>query len=85
MSAIHLNATDSRFLWCYPTKESTITIDLCHVRVVDEVRIRFDFDAHEWIAEQQLQAATSLEPPTNEWVEVARWCGNAPEVGEYRG
>jgi hypothetical protein len=66
-------------IWSYPTEASTMTISVDHVRVIDVIRIKFDFDAHQWVISQELQAATDHEPPTNEWVEVARFSGNAPE------
>jgi len=79
MSSIHISNPNARVSWDYPTNESRLTIDVCHVRVIDEVRLRFDFDAHQWVAEQELHAG-DLEPATGRWVEVARWSGNAPEV-----
>lgn len=69
---------DTILEWSYPRSESTITIDIMHVRVVDDVQIHFDFETHEWVAEQELQAKSDHEPATGVWVEVARWSGNAP-------
>lgn len=69
---------DTILEWSYPRSGSTITIDVMHVRVVDDVQIHFDFEAHEWVAKQELQAQSDLEPRTGVWVEVARWSGNAP-------
>jgi hypothetical protein len=80
MSTIHLTSPRAHVTWDCPTDESMLTIDICHVRVIDEVRIRFDFGAHEWVAEQELSTPDNLAPPTGRWVEVARWSGNAPEV-----
>lgn len=73
---------DTILEWSYPKSESTITIDLMHVRVVNQVRLRFDFECHEWVAEQELQAKSDHEPATGVWVEVARWSGNAPMVAQ---
>jgi hypothetical protein len=64
--------------WHYPTDGSALTIDIDHVRVIDEVRLRFDFTAHEWVAEMERQGADNLSAPTGEWIEVARWSGNVP-------
>lgn len=69
---------DTILEWSYPTSESTVTIDVMHVRVVDDVQIHFDFEAHEWVAKQELQAKSDHEPATGIWIEVARWSGNAP-------
>lgn len=77
MSAIHLTSHNERVVWHYPESTSTLVVDICHVRVIDEVRLRFDFDAHQWVAEQELHAGDN---PLGSWVEVARWSGNAPEV-----
>jgi hypothetical protein len=72
---------DHRIYWMYPANKSTLTIDVCHVRVIDDIRLEFDFGKHEWVAFQELQAATDHEPATGKWVEVARWSGNAPDMG----
>lgn len=68
--------------WMYPNDGSTLSISICHVRVVDEVRIRFDFSAHEWVAEQEEHDFLS-EHGTGVWVEVARWSGNAPKMSSH--
>jgi hypothetical protein len=73
--------TEARISWMYPEDGSTLTVDICHVRVIDEVRLRFDFQAHEWVAEMEELGFfdTDHSPPSGNWVEVARWSGNAPQ------
>lgn len=70
--------------WMYPSDKSTLLIDICHVRVIDVVRIRFDFDAHQYVAEmeapgQKDEWEMDEVPEPTKWVEVARWSGDAPE------
>jgi hypothetical protein len=71
---------DCHITWMYPKDGSTLTIDICHVRCVSDIRIRFDFDTHEWVAEQEEIGFfdTGYSPPSGIWVEVARWPGNSP-------
>jgi hypothetical protein len=68
--------TDAVVDWLYPADGSTLTITPCHLRVIDGLRISFDFTAHEWVIKQELYT----EP--GEWVEVARISGNGPGLDE---
>jgi hypothetical protein len=71
--------TDAVVDWLYPADGSTLTITPCHIRVIDGLRISFDFCAHEWVIDQE-QCADNITP--GEWVEVARISGNGPGLVE---
>lgn len=43
--------------WSYPeiydrSKQSTLTISLCHTRAADDIRIKYDSDRDGWVIEQ---------------------------------
>jgi hypothetical protein len=71
--------TDAVVDWLYPADGSTLTITPCHLRVIDGLRISFDFTAHEWVIKQELYT-DNITP--GEWVEVARISGNGPGLIE---
>lgn len=64
--------------WSYPeiydrSKQSTLTISLCHTRAADDIRIKYDSERDGWVIEQASVFEWEADDPVcdPDWQEVA--------------
>jgi hypothetical protein len=72
------SSTHEHVEWMYPeiydrSKQSTLTIGLCHTRAADDIRIKYDSERDGWVIEQASTFKWSCDDLVcdSDWKEVA--------------